>query len=66
MILGFIILAAGIASAQEGAEFVLGALCLSPLVVVLGILSSRIYTELLIVVLKISETLTDIKDLLKR
>jgi hypothetical protein len=35
-------------------------------VVLLGILLSRIYAELLIVTFRISETLTDIKELLER
>ncbi|GBD08458.1 hypothetical protein HRbin22_00698 [Candidatus Thermoflexus japonica] len=51
---------------RDGAGSVLGALCLSPLVVILGILVSRIYAELLIVTFRISETLTDIRELLER
>jgi hypothetical protein len=57
---------AGIAGRRDGAGAILGALCLSPLVVLLGILLSRIYAELLIVTFRISETLTDIKELLER
>ncbi len=55
---------AGIGGRRDGAGAVLGALCLSPLVVILGVLISRVYAELLIVTFRISETLADIKDLL--
>ncbi len=61
---GFI--GAGVAEGEARVGGILLALCLSPLVVVLGILVSRIYAELLIVAFRISETLTDIKDLLER
>ncbi len=57
---------AGVAGRRDGVGAVLGAICLSPLVVILGILASRIYAELLIVVFRISETLTDIRELLER
>ncbi|MCS6963273.1 DUF4282 domain-containing protein [Thermoflexus sp.] len=57
---------AGIAGGREGAGAVLAAICVSPLVVVLGVLASRIYAELLMVAFRISETLTDIRELLER
>lgn len=56
----------GAAGRADGAGAILGALCLSPLVVVLGILISRVYAELLIVTFRISETLADIRELLER
>ncbi len=57
---------AGIAGRRDGVGAIIGAICLSPLVVILGILASRIYAELLIVVFRINETLTDIRKLLER
>lgn len=53
---------AGIAGRRDGVGAVLAAICLSPLVVILGILLSRIYAELLIVTFRINETLTDIRN----
>jgi len=45
---------------------VIGALIGGPIVILLGIVSVRIYSELLILAFQISETLTDIKDLLEQ
>lgn len=62
------ILIRGILSVREGggAGALLGAICLSPLAVLVGFLASRVYAELLIVVFRINETLTDIRELLAR
>lgn len=49
-----------------GAILRLRALCLSPLVVLLGVLISRIYAELLILTFRIHDALVDIKGILKR
>ena len=43
---------------------VAGGLCSGPLIIVLGVLSVRVYSELLILVFQIHDTLVDIKDLL--
>jgi uncharacterized membrane protein (UPF0136 family) len=41
---------------------VLGGLCTGPLIIVVGILSVRIYSELLILAFQIHDTLVDIKN----
>ncbi len=45
---------------------VFGGICTGPLIILLGIVSVRIYSELLILAFQIHETLVDIKDLLAR
>lgn len=47
------------------ASVALGFFC-GPVLMVMGILTVRIYTELLIVVFQINETLTDIKNVLEK
>lgn len=54
----------GISEGSFGA--VIGGLISGPLIIVLGLLSVRIYSELLILVFQINDTLTDIKDLLSQ
>ncbi len=54
----------GISEGSFGA--VLGGFIMGPLVIVLGVLSVRIYAELLILAFQINETLTDIRNLLER
>jgi len=53
-----------IMSIDEGFVYILGGLIGGPIVMFLGILSVRIYSELLILAFRINETLTDIKGLL--
>ncbi|HXF69449.1 MAG TPA: DUF4282 domain-containing protein [Thermoflexus sp.] len=54
---------AGIAGRQEDrAVAVLTAICLSPVVVILGVLLSRIYAELLILAFRIYDAWADIRD----
>jgi hypothetical protein len=55
-----------IMSFDEGFMYVLGGLVGGPVVMFLGILSVRIYAELLILAFRINETLTDIKILLSK
>ena len=55
-----------IMSINEGFMYVLGGLVGGPVVMFLGILSVRIYAELLILAFRINETLTDIKILLSK
>lgn len=65
---GLIVLVSGIVGGigEDSIGAVLGGLCLGPVIIVLGILASRIYAELLILAFQINDTLTDIKDLLQR
>jgi len=67
-LLGLIVLVSGIIGGigDDSIGAVLGGLCLGPAIIVLGILTSRIYAELLILAFRVNETLTDIKDLLQR
>jgi len=67
-LLGLIVLVSGIIGGigDDSIGAVLGGLCLGPVIIVLGILTSRIYAELLILAFRVNETLTDIKDLLQR
>jgi hypothetical protein len=51
---------------DEGFLYLLGGLVGGPVVMFLGILSVRIYAELLILAFRINETLTDIKVLLEK
>lgn len=64
---GVIVFFGGIISGISNGEIgtILGGLFGGPLVIVLGILISRIYFELLILVFRINETLTDIKKIMK-
>lgn len=51
---------------QQGSFWpVLGGLFGGPITIVLGILITRIYSELLIVIFQINESLTDIKEMKK-
>ncbi len=52
----------GISDGDVGAIF--GALIGAPIATVVGLLLVRLYTELLIVIFRINETLTDIRDML--
>ena len=54
----------GISDQSIGAA--LGGLFGGPIIMLLGILLTRIYAELLILAFRINETLTDIKNLLER
>ncbi|MER3468348.1 MAG: hypothetical protein C4312_07630 [Thermoflexus sp.] len=56
----------GVGGRRDGVGTILGALCLSPLVVLLGVLISRIYAELLILTFRIHDALLDIKEILER
>lgn len=51
---------------EDRASILIASLCLSPFIVLVGILSSRINAELLILAFRVNETLTDIKNLLMR
>ena len=53
-------------SSDGGFGTVLGGLIGGPLIIILGVLVSRIYCELLILFFRMNETLTDIKDLLDK
>lgn len=71
VIAGLGILFGGLTSLGEQRDGVgvilgLGALCLSPLVVLPGILISRIFAELLILAFQIHDALRDIKEILER
>ncbi|MDX9865659.1 MAG: DUF4282 domain-containing protein [Anaerolineaceae bacterium] len=55
-----------ITAIDEGFVYFLVALVGGPVVMFLGILSVRIYAELLILAFRINETLTDIKVLLEK
>ncbi|SRR5581483_5157798 len=62
-------LASGIGLSQYGGNGVgaiLGSLCAGPIVIVLGILFSRIYAELLILFFRMNDNLNDIKDELQK
>ncbi|HFC10208.1 MAG TPA: DUF4282 domain-containing protein [Chloroflexi bacterium] len=50
---------------QGEAMSILGALIGVPLMTIVGLLLVRLYTELLIVIFRINDTLTDIKNLLE-
>ncbi len=50
---------------QGEATSILGALIGVPLMTIVGLLLVRLYTELLIVIFRINDTLTDIKNLLE-
>jgi hypothetical protein len=65
---GLAVLFSGLASAFNRGGFgaALGGLIGGPLVIILGILSTRIYTELLILAFQINDSLTDIKHLLEK
>jgi hypothetical protein len=65
---GVIVLFGGIIGgiSGDGLGRILAGLVGGPLVTLLGIISARIYSELLILVFQINETLTDIKNLLGR
>ncbi|MGC9393806.1 MAG: DUF4282 domain-containing protein [Anaerolineae bacterium] len=65
---GIIVFFGGLVAGVSGGGFarILGGLVGGPLIMFLGILSVRIYSELLILAFQINETLTDIRTLLKR
>ncbi len=69
VIAGIIVFLGGIVSVINGMGGI-GELVLSiigaPIVMVLGIVGTRIYAELLILAFRINDTLTDIKNLLER
>lgn len=68
VIAGIFVFFGGIISGVINGDFgqILGALFGGPLTIVIGILVTRIYAELLIVIFQINESLTDIKQLLKK
>jgi len=68
IIAGLIVFFGGIISGLGDGGFgaVIGGLIGGPVVMLLGVLSARIYAELLILAFRINETLTDIKNLLER
>ena len=68
VVTGLIVLFGGVIRAivEGSVGQMLLALVSGPIVVILGVLATRIYAELLILVFRINETLTDIKDLLQR
>lgn len=67
IISGLIVFFGGIIGGISGDGFgrVIGGLIGGPLVMVVGIISVRIYAELLILAFRINETLSDIRDLLR-
>ena len=73
VIWGLIVLVGGLVSGfgvnqfgGNGTAAILGSLCLGPIIIILGILFSRIYAELLILFFRMNDTLTDIKEELQR
>jgi len=68
VIAGIIVLFGGLIAGVSGDGFgrILAGLVGGPLVMLLGILSVRIYSELLILAFQINETLTDIRTLLQK
>ena len=68
IITGIVVFFGGIIGGLSDGGFgtVLGGLIGGPLIIVLGVLAARIYSELLILLFQMNETLTDIKYLLEK
>jgi hypothetical protein len=68
VIAGVVLFFGGVIAGISEGEFglIIGGLLGGPLVIFLGVLSVRIYAELLILAFRINETLTDIKIILSR
>lgn len=68
VLMGVIIFFGGIIGGISDNSFgsVLGGLIGGPIIMLVGILLTRIYSELLILAFRINETLTEIKNLLER
>ena len=68
VIAGVIVFFGGIIGGISDGSFgrVVGGLIGGPIIVLLGVMSARVYSELLILAFQINETLTDMKNLLER
>lgn len=68
VLMGIIVFFGGIIGGVSDDSFgaILGGLIGGPIIMLVGILLTRIYSELLILAFQINETLTDIKNLLER